>query len=105
MYTATLLTEQLDFTGSKLCFVSVEAVNNKNKGSVEITGFYPDIMPNVESDTELYLSIEGAVITDQVALDIIKVFNSFNGILPTKEILLEKLEVFGLTKTYFFEKD
>lgn len=105
LYTATFLTGQLDFTGSKLCFVSVEAVNNKDKGSVEITGFYPDIMPNVESDTERYLSIEGTVITDQIALDIIKVFNSFNGILPTRDVLLEKLEVFGLTKTYFFKKD
>lgn len=99
LYIATFLTGQLDFQEAKLCLVIIDDDN------IGITGFFPDIMPNVESDTERYLSIEGTVITDQIALDIIKVFNSFNGILPTKEILLEKLEVFGLTKTYFFEKD
>ena len=105
LYTATFLTGGLDFTGSKLCFVSVEGMNNKNEGSVEITGFYPDIMPNVESDSERYLSIEGIAITDQIAADIIKIFNSFNGVLPTKEVLLEKLKILGLTKEYLFEKD
>ena len=105
LYTATFLTGQLDFTDSKLCFVSVETANNKDKGSVEITGFYPDIMSNVVADSGRYLSIEGAVITDQIASDVIKVFNSFNGILPTKDILLEKLKVFGLTKDYLISNN